>query len=97
MALVARTRQRDHLLKGPGTLLYRCQEAGLPMTAACSGQGACGKCVLTVLAGADTLEPATAHEQSVLARNGAGADQRLACQCQPSGRPQNLLITTGYW
>lgn len=97
MAMVARTRLRDHLLEGSGTLLYRCLEAGLPVTSACSGQGACGKCVLTVLRGADLLVPATAHELTVLARNGAAANQRLACQCQPSGRPLDLLITTGYW
>ncbi len=97
MALMARTRQRDQLLAGPGTLLNRCLEAGLPVASACSGAGACGKCVLTILQGGDRLEPPTAHERAVLARSGAGAEQRLACQCHLPGLPPDLLITTGYW
>jgi ferredoxin len=74
-----------------------CLEAGLPVASACSGQGACGRCLLTILRGAQGLPPAQAHEAAVLARNGALTDQRLACQCPMPGPGVELLFTTGYW
>ncbi|MDR3683353.1 MAG: 2Fe-2S iron-sulfur cluster-binding protein [Geothrix sp.] len=76
--------------------MTRCLEAGLPVASACSGRGACGKCVITVLHGAEALQAPTPHEAEVLARNGAGPDQRLSCQCDPEGAV-DLLLTTGYW
>jgi ferredoxin len=96
MALVARTHRRDHILGGGGTLLAQCLEAGLPVASACSGRGACGKCVITVLQGAEVLGWPTAREAEVLARNGADPSQRLSCQCEPTDAA-DLLITTGYW
>lgn len=97
MALVARTRQRDVLIGGRGTLMARCLAAGLPVASACSGRGACGRCVMTLLQGAENLRPASARESAVLARIGAEPDQRLGCQCgMPTGRAE-LVITTGYW
>ena len=97
MAVVARTRQRDHVLSGVDTLMAQCLAAGLPVASACSGQGACGKCLVTILYGAQWLPPAQPHEAAVLARNGALADQRLGCQCQSPGTEVDLLLTTGYW
>jgi ferredoxin len=97
MAVVARTRQRDHVLTGAGTLMTCCLEAGLPVASACSGQGACGKCMLTILRGAQGLPPAQPHEAAVLARNNALTGQRLGCQCLMPGTEVDLLLTTGYW
>jgi len=96
MALVARSRRRDHFLDGPGTLLAQCLAAGLPVASACSGRGACGRCVITILHGAESLESPNSKEAEVLVRNGAGSDQRLSCQCEPPAAA-DLLITTGYW
>ena len=97
MAVLARTRQRDHVLPGQGTLMEQCLAVGIPVASACSGRGACGKCVMTILQGATALEQPSSHEVAVLARNGAEANQRLGCQCQvPIGIP-DLLVTTGYW
>lgn len=97
MALVARTRRRDHVLGGRGTILSRCLRAGLPLASACSGRGSCGKCVVTVLGGAALLAPPSRREAGVLARNGAAADQRLACQCRLPLGAGDLLVTAGYW
>ncbi len=96
MALVAQTRRRDHLLSGRGTLMAQCLGVGLPVASACSGRGACGKCVITILQGAEGLESPSSREAEVLARNGACPDQRLSCQFEPASA-SNLLITTGYW
>lgn len=97
MTVVARTRQRDHVLSGVDTLMAQCLAVGLPVASACSGQGACGKCLVTILRGAQGLLPAQPHEAAVLARNGALADQRLGCQCLTPHTEVDLLLTTGYW
>lgn len=97
MAMVARTRQRDHMLGGRGTLMSQCLAVGLPVASACSGRGACGKCVMTIIYGAEQLLPPSNHEAAVLARNDAGDNQRLSCQCSMPLGPADLMITTGYW
>ncbi len=97
MAVVAQTRRRDHILSGPGTLMDLCLGVGLPVASACSGRGACGKCVMTVLRGADSLAPPSPLEAAVLAKIEAGTEQRLGCQCGMPAVASDLLITTGYW
>jgi adenylate cyclase len=97
VTVLARTRQRDRVLRGRGSLLSRCLAAGLPVGSSCSGRGACGKCVLTILAGREALRPPTARELMVLARNGASGDQRLSCQCPMPCPGAELIVTTGYW
>lgn len=97
MAVVARTRTRDHHLRGSGTIMARCLAVGLPVASACSGRGACGRCVVTLLQGPDLLIPPDAHEAEVLARNVAEPEQRLSCQIEMPAGEADLLFTTGYW
>jgi len=75
----------------------QCLEVGLPLASACSGRGACGKCLLTVLKGGQAMEPPTLEEAVLLAKLGAQKDQRLACQCHPPSPLADLVVTTGYW
>jgi len=77
--------------------MARCLAIGLPVASACSGRGACGRCVMTILGGGDGLRAPSARERAVLTRNGAAADQRLGCQCRPPAGLEDLLLTTGYW
>jgi len=97
MARVARTRRGDRALRGRGTLLTSCLQAGLPVASACSGLGACGRCVVTVLMGAEQLPPCSSREAALLHREAALPDQRMACQCELPGEGTELVITTGYW
>lgn len=97
MALVVRTRRADLAVGGRGSLMVRCQAVGLPVASACSGQGACARCLVTVLEGAGHLSRIRAHEAQTLARNGAHPDQRLSCQCAVLDPQATVLITTGYW
>ena len=97
MPVVARTRRRDLVLHGRGTLLFRCLAQGLPVASACSGRGGCGKCIMTVLRGAEALGRPSTREAAVLARNGANEDQRLSCQCRMPTMNVDLVVTTGYW
>lgn len=97
MPLVARTRGADRPVGGRGTLMGRCLAVGLPVGSACSGRGACARCVVTVLAGAECLSPVQAQEARTLERQGAEAGQRLSCQCRVVDPAATVLITTGYW
>lgn len=71
--------------------------SGLPVASSCSGRGACARCLVAVLSGEGGLEPPSAHELDVLARNGATPGTRLACQAKLQDEAQAVVITTGYW
>jgi adenylate cyclase len=77
--------------------MARCLAVGLPVASACSGRGACGKCVLRILEGAEALSPVDLHELRVLDRNGAAADERLGCQARVEDALTRVVVTTGYW
>ncbi|HJW73063.1 MAG TPA: 2Fe-2S iron-sulfur cluster-binding protein [Geothrix sp.] len=95
--IVARTRRGEVHAVGLGTLMDACLAAGLPVASSCFGRGACGKCVMTILAGTECLPGPDEHECLVLARNQAEPCQRLSCQCPMPGGPNQLVVTTGYW
>lgn len=97
MPALARTRTRDRALSGHGTLMRQCLEAGLPVASSCSERGACGRCMIAILAGAEALTPMGAHESLVLARNGAAGEVRLACQCRLRENRSDVVVTVGYW
>lgn len=97
MTLVARTRGRNRTLGTRGTLMALCQAAGLPVASACSGRGACGRCLMTVISGAEALRPPGSRELRVLARLAARPDERLGCQCRLADPSAEVAITTGYW
>ena len=98
MALVARTHQADLILGGRGTLMARCLASrparGLGVLRA---QGACGKCVVTVLEGGE------APSRPPRSRPGAGHGTEpdwtsgSAANAGCTAAPGELLITTGYW
>lgn len=97
MAVIARTRKGDQELGGTGTLMAQCLQAGLPVASSCSGRGACAKCAVEVVAGADALQPADPREQLVLLREGLGEGVRLSCQARLRARGGTVIIRTGYW
>ncbi|HJV90556.1 MAG TPA: 2Fe-2S iron-sulfur cluster-binding protein [Holophagaceae bacterium] len=97
MGLRARTRTGLLNLPGAGTLMARALTAGLPVASSCSGRGACGRCLIAVLEGEAGLSAMEPHEQEVLARNGAAAGTRLACQTRLLEPAVEVLISTGYW
>jgi ferredoxin len=76
------------------TLLEAARAVGLPIARACGGGGLCARCGLEVLAGGDTLEPASAAEQTAKERNRIPLELRLACQVTIRGP---LEVTAGYW
>jgi ferredoxin len=97
MPLLARTRGRDRALGTRGTLMALCQAAGLPVASACSGRGACARCLVTVLSGTGALSHPESRERRLLARLEAEPNQRISCQCRMSDPSVDVVITTGYW
>jgi adenylate cyclase len=57
----------------------------LPHAAMCGGRARCSTCRVRVSAGAEHCPPPAKDEQETLARIGAPADVRLACQLRPYG------------
>ncbi len=96
-ALVLVTRKGPIVVPGRGTLLARCISAGIPLASACSGRGACGRCIVRVVEGAAALSPVTRHEAEVLERNRAAGDERLSCQCRVVDAGATVKVSTGYW
>lgn len=62
-----------------GRLVDVCDEARAPVELSCRA-ASCGTCLLTVLEGADLLDPPRAEEAATLHRLAAPPGRRLACQ-----------------
>ena len=76
------------------SLLEAARRAGLPLASACGGDALCGRCGVSVLSGASSLQVQNELEARVLRRNRAPAGQRLACRALVSS---DLTVTAGYW
>lgn len=57
----------------------------IPHLSLCGGQARCSTCRVRVLYGGANCPPPSAQEAATLARIGADADVRLACQLRPTG------------
>jgi len=79
---------------GEKTLLEATREVGLPIASACGENGACARCGLELIQGADTVEPETDREKRIKERNRIHPQLRLACRVHPSG---NLTVRAPYW
>lgn len=68
----------------PGmSVLEASRSAGIPHASICGGRGRCSTCRIRVTTGQASLPPPSPDERRVLARVGAGAEVRLACQLRP--------------
>jgi len=66
--------------------------AGIPHASVCGGRGRCSTCRVRIVGhDAPRLPPPSAEEQKVLARVGAPANVRLACQLRPP--PGQYVVT----
>jgi adenylate cyclase len=67
------------------SILVQLQRHGVPIDTVCGGRALCGRCLIRVLRGARTINPAGERERLRLAALGAGEDMRLACQSYTRG------------
>ncbi len=68
--------------------------ARLPVARSCRGVAVCAACRVRVLDGAGNLDPPTAAETALAAREPLRAGERYACQARVRGP---VTITTTYW
>lgn len=97
MPLLARTRRRDVELIGRGDIMDRCLAAGLPVASSCSGEGVCGRCVMEILEGAESLSRPSIRENRVLRRNGHPEGARLSCRCRVKDPQATIIVRASYW
>lgn len=76
------------------TLLEATRAAGLPIASACGENGACARCGLEIVEGADGIEAASAREVRIKERNRIDATLRLACRVRPRG---DITVRAAYW
>lgn len=76
------------------SLLEAARRAGLPVASACSAAGACGRCGLRIVTGAEAVDAESASEQRAKQRNRIDADLRLACRIDVTA---DMTVTTPYW
>jgi adenylate cyclase len=67
------------------SLLELSRLSDVPHAHVCSGRGRCGTCRVRIDSGAEHLSPMTQDERGTLARVGAEAGERLACQARVTG------------
>ena len=88
------SKRRVSIEAGAVTLLEATRRAGLPIASACGENGACARCGLQILEGAETLESETESEQRIKERNRIDPELRLACCVRPQG---DLKVRAAYW
>lgn len=76
------------------TLLDAASSAGLPVARSCGADGACAKCGLSILAGAEHLSGEREDETRIKQRNRVDAALRLACRATIHG---DVTATALYW
>jgi 2Fe-2S ferredoxin len=76
------------------SLLEAVRRAGLPVAAACSGEGACARCAMMIVVAAESLPGESPAETAAKARNRIDAGARLACRVGVTG---DMTVTTSYW
>ncbi len=77
------------------TLFEALRAAEHPIASSCDGAAVCGRCVVSVLEGAQSLSAMDAVERAVLRNEGAQEHQRLACQSFALGT--GIVLSTDYW
>lgn len=77
-------------VKPGATVLEALRDAGIPHASVCGGRGRCSTCRVSVAKGLEDLPPPSEAERRVLARIGAPATVRLACQIRPT---RDLAVT----
>jgi ferredoxin len=69
--------------------------AGLPIASACGADGVCGRCAVSLRAGAEGVTPETQAEARVKRRNRVDPSDRLACRTRVTGG--EVAVTAAYW
>ena len=77
------------------SLLNLLQRNGIPVETICGGRAQCGRCLLRILKGAETMNKKNQIEIARLAALNAGEDMRLACQSFTRGDIEIEIMNPG--
>jgi adenylate cyclase len=83
-AVLAHASGRTMSIVSGATVLETLRENGIPHASVCGGRARCTTCRILVTKGLDQLPAASGLEAKALARIGATAGMRLACQLRPT-------------
>jgi len=71
------------------------RESNQPIASSCLGVAVCGRCLVRVKSGIESLSPVDAVERRILLAEQADPDQRLACQSYVTA--PGVVLSTDYW
>ncbi len=77
------------------SLLNLLQRNGIPIETICGGRAQCGRCLVRILKGEETMNKKNQAEITRLAALKAGEDMRLACQSHTRGDIEIEIMNPG--
>lgn len=93
--IFADNKRPEITVKSGDNLLWALRDKDIPVASSCHGDGVCGKCVVNVLAGGNSLQKPNETEQFLLDRFNYKKPQRISCQiCVGT---EDLTLATSYW
>lgn len=69
-------------------------DAGLPVASSCGGDGICGKCRITILAGMEHLSLPSGQEEFLSKKMNLKSNERISCQVKIKG---DVILDATYW
>jgi adenylate cyclase len=79
----------------PISILNLLQRNDIPIQTLCGGRAQCGRCLIRVHSGAETMNKKNQREIIRLRAMNAGQDMRLACQSYTRGDIEIQIINSG--
>ncbi len=80
-------------VKKGDTVLEAADRAGIDIKADCGGKGTCGKCIIKVEKGAETLNSHIAEEKDDLCKEEIEQNYRFACAAKIKSNKRNLVVS----
>ena len=81
-------------IKPGATILAAANQCAVPIGQSCMGDGICGWCRVTILAGLEHMAPPGELEQRLMEEKGFADNERAACLARVKG---DVTVTTAYW
>ena len=85
---------KERAIRAGATILAAANQAEMPIGQSCSGDGICGWCRVTLLAGAENMLPPGPLEKKLMKEKEFAGNERAACLAKVNG---DVTITTTYW
>jgi ferredoxin len=81
-------------VKPGSTILAAANQCKVPIGQSCSGEGICGWCKVTIVAGVEQMIPPGELERRLIEEKDFSSNERAACLAKVKG---DIKVTTTYW